>query len=150
VELAAVREVILPTFKHPLLWISKVSSSFQRRSSCSANPQTGKAIKIAAKTNGKFAPGKALKDLNAKPAKVAAKVPAKTAAKAPAKAASKKNNCTLNRSLFKCTVFVRRTERLRALDRYYCNNSSNRVGGGITSAVLPHHRAYGSVHGGSR
>jgi hypothetical protein len=24
-----------------------------------------------------------------------------------------------------------------------------RVGGGITSAVLPHHRAYGSVHGGS-
>ena len=26
----------------------------------------------------------------------------------------------------------------------------HRVGGGITSAVLPHHRAYGSVHGGSR
>ena len=25
-----------------------------------------------------------------------------------------------------------------------------RVGGGITPAVLPHHRAYGSVHGGSR
>jgi nucleoid DNA-binding protein len=33
-------------------------------------------MKIAAKTNGKFAPGKALKDLTAKPVK-AAKVPAK-------------------------------------------------------------------------
>ena len=26
----------------------------------------------------------------------------------------------------------------------------NRVGGGVAPAVLPHHRAYGSVHGGSR
>src|SRR5258708_2459057 len=26
----------------------------------------------------------------------------------------------------------------------------NRVGGGVTSAVLPHHRTYGSVYGGSR
>lgn len=26
----------------------------------------------------------------------------------------------------------------------------DRVGGGVTPAVLPHHRAYGSVHGGSR
>ena len=26
----------------------------------------------------------------------------------------------------------------------------HRVGGGVTPAVLPHHRAYGSVHGGSR
>ena len=43
------------------------------------NPQTGKSIKIAAKTNGKFTPGKALKDLTAKPAKAAPK------AKAPAK-----------------------------------------------------------------
>ena len=43
------------------------------------NPQTGKAIKIAAKTNGKFTPGKALKDLTAKPVKAAPK------AKAPAK-----------------------------------------------------------------
>ncbi len=25
----------------------------------------------------------------------------------------------------------------------------HRVGGGVTPAVLPHHRAYGSVHGGS-
>ncbi|RUJ67278.1 hypothetical protein IPC325_33225 [Pseudomonas aeruginosa] len=25
----------------------------------------------------------------------------------------------------------------------------DRVGGGLTAAVLPHHRAYGSVHGGS-
>ena len=30
------------------------------------------------------------------------------------------------------------------------NRIYHRVGGGITSAVLPHHRAYGSVHGGSR
>ncbi|NVN90734.1 MAG: HU family DNA-binding protein, partial [Desulfuromonadales bacterium] len=41
------------------------------------NPQTGKAIKIAAKTNGKFTPGKALKDLHPKPVKAAAKTPAK-------------------------------------------------------------------------
>jgi DNA-binding protein HU-beta len=41
------------------------------------NPQTGKEMKIAAKTNGKFTPGKALKDLTAKPVKVAAKAPAK-------------------------------------------------------------------------
>src|SRR2546422_4014890 len=27
---------------------------------------------------------------------------------------------------------------------------SHRVGGGVTSAVLPHHRTYGSVYGGSR
>jgi len=43
------------------------------------NPQTGKELKIAAKTNGKFAPGKALKDLKAKPVKATPK------AKAPAK-----------------------------------------------------------------
>ncbi len=43
------------------------------------NPQTGKPMKIAEKTNGKFSPGKALKDLTAKPAKAAkaAKTPAK-------------------------------------------------------------------------
>jgi DNA-binding protein HU-beta len=42
------------------------------------NPQTGKVIKIASKTNGKFTPGKALKDLTAKPAKAAAKAKAPT------------------------------------------------------------------------
>ena len=43
------------------------------------NPQTGKEMKIAEKTNGKFSPGKALKDLNAKPVKAvkATKAPAK-------------------------------------------------------------------------
>ena len=41
------------------------------------NPQTGKEIKIAAKTNGKFTPGKALKDLKAKPVKAAPKAKAK-------------------------------------------------------------------------
>jgi len=27
--------------------------------------------------------------------------------------------------------------------------AGNRVGGGVTPAVLPHHRTYGSVYGGS-
>ncbi len=40
------------------------------------NPATGKEIKITAKTNGKFTPGKALKDLTAKPAKAAPKAKA--------------------------------------------------------------------------
>ncbi len=54
-------------------------SAVNRAARIGRNPQTGKEIKIAAKTNGKFTPGKALKDLNAKPAKAApkAKVPAK-------------------------------------------------------------------------
>lgn len=52
-------------------------SAVTRAARTGRNPQTGKEMKIAAKTNGKFAPGKALKDLNAKPAKAAAKAPAK-------------------------------------------------------------------------
>ena len=28
--------------------------------------------------------------------------------------------------------------------------AGNRVGGGVTPTVRPHHRAYGTVHGGSR
>src|SRR5664279_3511516 len=54
-------------------------SAVTRAARTGRNPQTGKAIKIAEKTNGKFTPGKALKDLNAKPVKAAPK------AKAPAK-----------------------------------------------------------------
>lgn len=54
-------------------------SAVTRAARTGRNPQTGKSIKIAAKTNGKFTPGKSLKDLTAKPAKVASK------AKAPAK-----------------------------------------------------------------
>ena len=54
-------------------------SAVTRAARTGRNPQTGKAIKIAAKTNGKFTPGKALKDLTSKPAKAAPK------AKAPAK-----------------------------------------------------------------
>lgn len=46
-------------------------SAVTRAARTGRNPQTGKAIKIAAKTNGKFTPGKALKDLHAKPAKAA-------------------------------------------------------------------------------
>lgn len=61
-------------------------SAVTRAARTGRNPQTGKEMKIAAKTNGKFAPGKALKDLTAKPAKAAkAAKPAKAAAKAPAK-----------------------------------------------------------------
>jgi len=56
-------------------------SAVTRAARTGRNPQTGKAIKIAAKTNGKFTPGKALKDLTAKPAKAPAKA-AKTAPKA--------------------------------------------------------------------
>ena len=54
-------------------------SAVTRAARTGRNPQTGNAIKIAAKTNGKFTPGKALKDLTAKPAKavVKAKAPAK-------------------------------------------------------------------------
>lgn len=48
-------------------------SAMTRAARTGRNPQTGKSIKIAAKTNGKFTPGKALKDLTAKPAKAAAK-----------------------------------------------------------------------------
>ena len=53
--------------------------SVKRAARIGRNPQTGKELKITAKTNGKFTPGKALKDLNAKPAKAATK--AKTSAK---------------------------------------------------------------------
>lgn len=52
-------------------------SAVTRAARTGRNPQTGKEMKIAAKTNGKFAPGKALKDLTAKPVKAAAKAPAK-------------------------------------------------------------------------
>lgn len=52
-------------------------SAVARAARTGRNPQTGKEMKIAAKTNGKFAPGKALKDLTAKPGKAAAKAPAK-------------------------------------------------------------------------
>ncbi len=58
-------------------------SAVTRAARTGRNPQTGKEMKIAEKTNGKFSPGKALKDLNAKPVK-AVKVPAK-AVKAPVK-----------------------------------------------------------------
>lgn len=46
-------------------------SAVTRAARTGRNPQTGKPMKIAAKTNGKFSPGKGLKDLTAKPAKVA-------------------------------------------------------------------------------
>ena len=48
-------------------------SAVDRAARTGRNPQTGKEIKIAAKTNGKFTPGKALKDLKAKPAKATPK-----------------------------------------------------------------------------
>ena len=54
-------------------------SAATRSARTGRNPQTGQKIKIAAKTNGKFTPGKALKDLAGKPEAVKAK------SKAPAK-----------------------------------------------------------------
>lgn len=41
-------------------------SAVTRKARTGRNPQTGKEIKIAAKTSGKFTPGKALKDLACK------------------------------------------------------------------------------------
>jgi len=52
-------------------------SAVTRAARTGRNPQTGKTIKIAAKTNGKFTPGKSLKDLNPKPLKAAKKAPCK-------------------------------------------------------------------------
>jgi len=46
-------------------------SAVTRPARTGRNPQTGKPIQIAAKTNGKFTPGKALKDLTPKPEKSA-------------------------------------------------------------------------------
>lgn len=43
--------------------------SASRAARTGRNPQTGVAIKISAKRNGKFTAGKALKDLDAKPVK---------------------------------------------------------------------------------
>jgi DNA-binding protein HU-beta len=48
-------------------------SAVNRAARIGRNPKTGKEIKIAAKTNCKFTPGKALKDLNSKPVKAAPK-----------------------------------------------------------------------------
>jgi len=64
-------------------------SAVTRKARTGRNPQTGKAIKIPAKTVGKFSPGKPLKDLKAAAPKKAA--PKKAAAKkaAPAKAKKK-------------------------------------------------------------
>lgn len=54
-------------------------SAVSRAARIGRNPQTGKELRIAAKTNGKFSPGKALKDLKAQPVKATPKE------KAPAK-----------------------------------------------------------------
>lgn len=44
-------------------------SAVTRKARTGRNPQTGKPLKIAAKTSGKFSPGKGLKDLKAKAVK---------------------------------------------------------------------------------
>ncbi|RII30808.1 MAG: DNA-binding protein HU [Geobacter sp.] len=48
-------------------------SAVTRKARTGRNPQTGKALKIPAKTSGKFSPGKGLKDLKAKAAAKPAK-----------------------------------------------------------------------------
>jgi DNA-binding protein HU-beta len=57
-------------------------SAVSRAARIGRNPATGKEIKIAAKTNGKFTPGSALKDIGSKKkeTKAAAKPVAKKAA----------------------------------------------------------------------
>jgi len=62
-------------------------SAVARAARIGRNPQTGKEIKIAAKTNGKFTPGKDMKDLTAK--KVT-KTAVKSTAKKPVKPAPAK------------------------------------------------------------
>jgi DNA-binding protein HU-beta len=67
-------------------------SAVTRKARIGRNPATGKEIKIAAKTSGKFSPGSALKDLGAKKAKPAATkkaAPAKAKAPAPKEKAKK-------------------------------------------------------------
>ncbi len=54
-------------------------SAVNRAARIGRNPQTGKEIKIAEKTNGKFTPGKALKDLKAEPAQATPKAKKKKA-----------------------------------------------------------------------
>lgn len=44
-------------------------SAVTRKERTGRNPQTGKPLKIAEKTSGKFSPGKSLKDLKPKAAK---------------------------------------------------------------------------------
>jgi DNA-binding protein HU-beta len=59
-------------------------SALKRAARTGRNPQTGKPLKIAAKTVGKFTPGKDLKDLSQK-ASCQIKKAAKKAAVKPAK-----------------------------------------------------------------
>ena len=56
-------------------------SALKRAARTGRNPQTGKPLKIAAKTVGKFTPGKDLKDLSTKPSCQIKKAPKKAAAK---------------------------------------------------------------------
>ena len=65
-------------------------SAVTRAARTGRNPSTGKEIKIAAKTNGKFSPGAKLKDIGAKKAAKPAAKPAAKKAAAPAKAKAKK------------------------------------------------------------
>jgi nucleoid DNA-binding protein len=56
-------------------------SALKRAARTGRNPQTGKPLKIAAKTVGKFTPGKDLKDLSKKPSCQIKTTPKKVAAK---------------------------------------------------------------------
>lgn len=63
-------------------------SAVTRKARTGRNPQTGNPLKIAARTSGKFTPGKGLKDLGAKPAgkkQAPKKAAAKNAPAAPKK-----------------------------------------------------------------
>ena len=41
------------------------------------------------------------------------------------------------------------SSKITRIDAIITQYRPNRVGGGVTPAVRPHHRAYGTVHGGS-
>lgn len=56
-------------------------SALKRAARTGRNPQTGKPLKIAAKTVGKFTPGKDLKDLSTKPSCQTKAAPKKAVAK---------------------------------------------------------------------
>lgn len=56
-------------------------SSITRKARTGRNPQTGKEIKIPAKTSGKFAPGSALKNFGAKKPAATKTTPAKALSK---------------------------------------------------------------------
>ena len=87
--MTAVEETVKKNEKVTLIGFGTFAS-VTRAARTGRNPQTGKEIKIAAKTNAKFTPGAALKDLTTKKAAPSKGDKGGKAAKPAAKAAKKK------------------------------------------------------------